>query len=219
MSLGVKIFNSTSLVDTALKLIATNNEISASSRLDDYNPHISLVAAATAANSAKSSTARPFLFQSRTLERNQAVINYEVGKLSAVKAQAARHEQTYPNDPVNGVLSAAAHAGKVTGKEAENKVVALLVAKPKDIGLALTLVQLRMRAKNITGAIETLDKLLAVLEPEQRYQPGLVGLLVGLYEHQGRKQHMKNILSQASEFWKKLDNPVCPHSPNLQLKI
>ncbi|KAH0608288.1 uncharacterized protein H6S33_002340 [Morchella sextelata] len=195
------------LTDTALKLIATYNEIAATSRLPDYNPHKSIIAAETATASAKTTTARPFLFQARAIERNDAVIDFQVGKHSSVKAKAAKITQTYPNDPANGVISAAAHAGNVKGKTAENKVEALWTANPKDIGLALTLVQLRIRSKNITGAIQTMDKLLSALGPEQRYQPGLVGLLVALYQSQARKKDVKDLLSQASDFWKNTDTP------------
>lgn len=82
-----------------------------------------------------------------------------------------------------------------------------MTENPKDIGLALTLVQLKLRAGNVVGAIQTLDALFAALEPEQHYQPGLIGLQVALYQDQGRKQHIKDLLHQASTFWKSSSSP------------
>lgn len=191
-----------SLTDTALKLIATNNEISAASRLPAYNPHVSLSAAVDAAALANSSsTARPFRFQSSSLERNSAILDLQVGKLGAVETATAKHAETYPNDHVNGVLRAAAVAGNLSGKEAENKIIKLLHADPKDIGLALTLTQLQIRRNNTTGALQTLSTLSSSLDPPQRYQPGLIGLQVALHHHLGQRQHIKLLLHHASTFW------------------
>lgn len=199
-----------SLTDTALKLIATNNEISAEGRLAAYNPHVALktAAAASAGSSSSSATARPFSFQSRSLERNTAILNLEVGKLGAVKTATTKHAKTYPDDPANGVLRAAAVvAGNLPRKEAQNKIAKLLQADPKDIGLALTLTQLQMERNNTTGALSTLATLSTALDPPQRYQPGLVGLQVALHHRQGQKGHIKHLLHHASTFWKSTAAP------------
>lgn len=195
-----------SLADTALRLIATNNEISAISRLPSYNPHTALKAAADAASSSSSSsTARPFRFQSRSLEQNSAILDLQVGKLNAVKAAASKRASTDPTDPINGVLHAAAAvapAGNPTGKEAQTKITKLLSASPHDIGLALTLTQLQIQRTNLTGALQTLGTLTTSLPPAQRFQPGLVGLQVALHQHLGQKAHTKSLLHAASTFWR-----------------
>lgn len=105
------------------------------------------------------------------------------------------------------MLRAAAVAGNLSGKEAENKIIKLLRADPKDIGLALTLTQLQIRRNNTTGALSTLSTLSASLEPSQRYQPGLVGLQVALHHHLAQKQHIKLLLHHASTFWKSAAAP------------
>lgn len=204
-----------SIADTALRLIATNNEISAASRLPSYNPHVSLRAAVdAAASAASSSTARPFRFQSRSLERNTAVLNLQAGKLGAVKTATAKHAEAYPNDYTNGVLRAAAVAGNLSGKEAENRIVKLLHADPADIGLALTLTQLQIRRNNTTGALQTLSTLSASLAPPERYQPGLIGLQVALHSHLGQRQHIKLLLHHASTFWNSAAAAAATTAPN-----
>lgn len=203
--------NPSSLTDAALKLIATNNEISAIARLAAYNPHVALKTAAAASASvagSSSATARPFSFQSRSLERNTTILNLEAGKLGAVKTATAKHAKTYPEDPANGVLRAAAVVtGNLTHKEAQNKIAKLLQTDPKDIGLALTLMQLQMERNNTTGALSTLATLSTALDPPQRYQPGLVGLQVALHQRLGQKGHIKHLLHHASTFWKSTAAP------------
>ena len=186
-----------------MKVIATNNEIAITSRLPDYNPHLSLVTSAESATTSVSSKA--FLFQSRILDRNHAILELEAGKSQAAKKQALAHLQNYPHDSEASVILAAAREGKVEK---------LVEKSPGDIGLSLTLAQLRMRSGNITGAIVAVENVISAAPEDQKYLPGVIGLLVGLYQHQGRRQHVKEILSKASEYWKNSPTPVNP-SPSL----
>lgn len=189
-----------SITDASLKVIATNNEIAVASRLPDYNPHLSLIA--TAGSTTTSSFSQPFRFQSWILGRNHAVLQLEAGKYQAAKKLATAHLRLCPDDEQTRVALAAAR---------QDSVEKLAERDPNDIGLALTLAQTRMRRGNITGAIQTLEKLRSVRE-DARHMPGVVGLLVGLYQAQGRRQHVKDVLSEASEWWKKASSPVNPPS-------
>lgn len=188
-----------SITDTPLKVVATNNEIAITSRLPDYNPHLSLVTSAESATTSVSSKA--FLFQSKILDRNHAVLELEAGKSQAAKKQALAHLQNYPYDSEASVILAAAREGKVEK---------LVEKTPGDLGLSLTLAQLRMRSGNITGAIAAVENVISAAPEDQKYLPGVIGLLVGLYQHQGRRQHVKEILSKASEYWENSPNPVNP---------
>ncbi|KAG0639989.1 hypothetical protein HOY80DRAFT_48284 [Tuber brumale] len=188
-----------SITDTSLKVVATNNEIAITSRLPDYNPHLSLITSAESATTSVSSKA--FLFQSKILDRNHAVLELEAGKVQAAKKQALAHLQNYPHDNEASVILAAAREGKVEK---------LVKKSPGDLGLSLTLAQLRMRSRNITGAIAAVENVISTTTEDQKYLPGVIGLLVGLYQHQGRRQHVKDILSRASEHWKNSPTPNHP---------
>ncbi|KAL7270622.1 Signal recognition particle subunit SRP72 [Rhizina undulata] len=201
-----KELNSQNLSDESLKVIATNNELAISSYLPEYNPHLALLTSERVPDTTRGPS-RPFQFQSRVLDRNKIVLDLDVGKTEAVKKESKKYHEAYPHDTFIGVINAAAHVGSKSGTEATKKVEALFAASPKDIGLALTLVQLRMSAGNITGGIEVLEKLLESLDDNATYQPGLIGLLVALYQHQGRKKHVRDVLSKASDWWKNSDKP------------
>ncbi|PWW72291.1 hypothetical protein C7212DRAFT_286909 [Tuber magnatum] len=167
--------------------------------LPDYNPHLSLITSAGSTTTAISSKA--FLFQSKTLERNRAVLELEAGKVQAAKKLALAHLQNYPHDSEASVILAAAREGKVEK---------LAGRYPGDLGLSLTLAQLRMRSGNITGAIAAVESVISAAPEDQKYLPGVIGLLVGLYQHQGRRRHVKDILSKASEYWKNSPTPNHP---------
>lgn len=104
-------------------------------------------------------------------------------------------------------------------KQTIDKIEKLFTENPKDVGLALTLTQLRMGRGNITGSIEAMEKLFKELDSEMKYQPGLVGLLVQLYQHQGRKEHMRRLLSEASDWWKQAEKPVSRLHPSLKFQL
>jgi len=127
-----------------------------------------------------------------------------------VKSAVKKYHSDHPEDKTISVLQSAAHTANCNSKDIVKKVESLFEASPQDIGTALTLVQLRMSVGNITGAVQALEKLLGSLEPEERYQPGLIGLIVALYQHQGRKQGVRDVLTQASDYWKASSNPSLP---------
>lgn len=192
-----------------MQVIATVNKIAVDSQADEYNPYLAFRAYSEATKNAVSLPARPFSFQSQLLRMDEAILNLDIGKINAAQSQAAEYRKKYPQDENINVVSAAAQVSNKTGKEATKKIERMFASNPVDIGLTLTLVQLKMRSGNITGSISTLETLLSKLEDGQRYQPGLVGLLVALYEHQGRKQHVRRLLSEASAWWNQSSQLVC----------
>jgi len=197
-----------SVDDEAIKVIATINKIAVETQADDYNPYLALKNFTEATKNTTSLTARPFGFQSKILKLDEAILDLDAGKSNASQSKATEYHNLYPADESVNVINAAARTVNKTGREVVKRIEQMFEANPIDVGLALTLIQLRMSTGNITGSISTLELLFSKLEPEKRYQPGLVGLLVALYEHQGRKQHVRKILSEASEWWKQSPQPV-----------
>jgi signal recognition particle subunit SRP72 len=191
-----------------LKVIATINQIAVKSQLDDYNPYLAYKIYKHAIDNATSLAARPFNFQSKIMDLNDSILNLDIGKTNATISNVKDYQIKYPSDDSINVVSAAAHVTNKTGKAVFTRLETMFKSNPKDVGLALILVQLCMSSGNITGATWILELLLTSLEPEKRYQPGLIGLLVAMYKHQGRSRHVRNLLSEASKWWMESPNPV-----------
>lgn len=79
-------------------------------------------------------------------------------------------------------------------------------ASRPDAGTALLIAQLRLETGDITGAINVLE---SVIEKTQSYVPGIVALLTTLYKSQGRKRHVAELLSKASDAELASSSPVC----------
>ncbi|PKY02687.1 signal recognition particle protein [Aspergillus campestris IBT 28561] len=104
------------------------------------------------------------------------------------------------------VYNAAAHARGEPSPKALKAILPALDNRPKDLGLALTAVQLFVRAGNTTSAITTLERTLQHLEAAEdksvRFNPGLLGILVSLYKLEGRKTQIRAELAKAATYWR-----------------
>ncbi|GCB23541.1 signal recognition particle subunit SRP72 [Aspergillus awamori] len=126
---------------------------------------------------------------------------------SKALAQAA-YPSTEPRANLLSVYNAAAHARGETGTKALKRILSALDKRPKDLGLALTAVQLYVGAGNTTSAITTLERTLQLLDEsisEQdkavRFNPGLLSILVSLYKLEGRKVQIRTELAKAATYW------------------
>jgi len=129
---------------------------------------------------------------------------------STTKALAQRPSpSTSFSDNIISVYHAAARAQSQVGPQALKEIIPLPERRPKDLGLALTVVQLYMSMRNLTSAITTMENLLRNLEDsisehdqDERFNPGLVSVLVCLYQLEGRKYQIKSELVKAASHWK-----------------
>ena len=157
---------------------------------------------------------RPFSFQSKLLDQNSATIAFQVGKSGAAKSISASYLKKYAGDYSTSAITTAASINDSTldvkHKAAAKSLQDLVNKSPKDIGLAFTAVQAHMRVKNINGAIQIAQNLVKVLEdePTKRFLPAVVGMIVGLYDIQGRKGGAKEELDKATAYWKEQSHPV-----------
>jgi signal recognition particle subunit SRP72 len=195
--------------DEALRVVATVNKIAVDSQTENYNPYLAFQTYNETIKAATSPKAQPFGFQARILAQDDAILSLNIGKTNEAQNKATRYHAVYPSEENFNAIWAAAQTANKTGADVNKKLEKLVTANPTNIGLAVSLVQTRMSTGNITGSISVLESLFAALEPAKKFQPGLVGLLVKLYEHQGRKQHVRKILSEASEWWRSTPQPVC----------
>jgi signal recognition particle subunit SRP72 len=137
---------------------------------------------------------------------------------STTKALAQRPSpSTSFSDNIISVYHAAARAQSQVGPQALKEIITLLEKHPKDLGLALTVVQLYMSMRNLTSAITTMENLLRNLEDsitehdqDVRFNPGLVSVLVCLYQLEGRKYQIKSELVKAASHWKQRPGQSTP---------
>lgn len=164
-----------------------------------------------------------FEFQKNAFEANSHALDLTVQKYDGVirsttKALAQRaYPSTDPNVNLLSIYNAAARVRGETTPKSIQELRALLERRPKDIGLVLTIVQLYSGQGNITSAINVLESSLksldeSVSETDQavRYNPGLISVLIALYQREGRKSHIKSELAKAASFWR--NNAPQPHS-------
>lgn len=126
----------------------------------------------------------------------------------AAQKKAKVYHEAYTGNESAGVIHAAVQTAEHASSGVLKKIQTLFETDLSNIGLGLTLIQLRMNSRDITQSIKTMERLLASLEPMQRYQPGLIALLVCLFQKQGRHQHVWDILSEASDWWKEQSRPA-----------
>ncbi|PGH21656.1 hypothetical protein AJ80_03089 [Polytolypa hystricis UAMH7299] len=165
-----------------------------------------------------------FSFQNRTISANSHAIDLLVRKFDGVARSTEKvlskqsAPTTSPDVNTLSVLNVAAHAQDVTPKTTLKKALPLLERRPQDVGLVLTIVQLHVTAGNVSSAISVLeaffkllDECISEADQDVRFNPGLVSILISLYQQQGRRHHVKTELAKAASHWQQR-----PHqSPSL----
>ncbi|KAJ5217023.1 hypothetical protein N7468_010031 [Penicillium chermesinum] len=163
---------------------------------------------------------RLFDFQSNILTGNSHAVDLLVQKYDGMIRSTAKGlaKSSYPaGDAKTNLLSvynAAAHAQGQEGQRALKKILPLLERRPKDLGLLLTVVQLYVNSGNTTSAITAIERSLHILEEsiseadqEARFNPGLLSVLVSLYQREGRKLQIRSTLAQAASYWRNKPEP------------
>lgn len=166
---------------------------------------------------------RLFAFQDNALTGNSHATNLLVQKYDGMIRSTAKGlsksfcPSTEASTNLLSVYNAAAHARGETGSKGLNKILPLLERRPKDIGLLLTVVQLYVNAGNTTSAITAVERSLKSLEEsvaeadqDARFNPGLLSVLVSLYQLEGRKLQIRSTLAQAASHWR--NKPEAPTS-------
>ncbi|CRL27755.1 Signal recognition particle, SRP72 subunit, RNA-binding [Penicillium camemberti] len=159
---------------------------------------------------------RLFEFQDRDLVGNSHAADLLVQKYDGIIRSTAKAQSKRPSpstDAITNLLSvynAAAHAQGETGPKALKQIVSLLERRPTDIGLLLTAVQLYVSSGNTTSAITAMERTLRSLEVSNdsvRFNPGLLSVLVSLYQREGRFVQIRTTLAQAASYWRTKPEP------------
>ncbi|KAI9796640.1 MAG: Signal recognition particle core component [Piccolia ochrophora] len=160
--------------------------------------------------------AQPFKYQSDVLHRNAYALDLACLKYTGVASSTSRliskHPQPTTTTSINllSVVNAAAHARNQLGKAGLKSILPLLEKRPNDIGLLLTIVQLYILTNNHGAATSLFEALMKRLEQSKseadqdvRFAPGLIAVLVSLYNQQGRKSQSKSELTKAAAHWRR----------------
>lgn len=174
---------------------------------------------------------RLFEYQSSVLRRNRYVLNLQVQKFDGVEKSTSKVLSKEPVPATSspkcdlGILGAAAACQLQTGKETLRRILPLLEARPDDIGLLLTVIQIYVQLQNPVPAISLLEAFFKRLEAattadhaDVRFAPGLVALAVSLYRTQGRHSAIRNELAKAAAHWQKKTGTSSPSAGNSLLR-
>lgn len=207
-----------SAADAATRKLAENNVLTASPNIT--NPFI---AHKIFNQSSIPKEDRLFANQTASLNSNERTIELQSfkydGLITAAKKKLSGDilPSTASDAVLTSMFDAAAHARSAVSKAAINKVLPELEKRPKDVGLAATLVQLYVLTGNTTAAVglmqtffERLEKSDTRADQDVRFSPGLVGLMVSLYRSQGRRSQLKQELAKSAAYWR--SKPKAPAS-------
>lgn len=162
-----------------------------------------------------------FSFQSVLHDSNRYAVDLLASKFDGVERSTSKAIKERPETKTSSsivslsVLNAASQARGATGKAAIKAILPQVERRPDDAGLVLTLVQQYMSINNPSSAVDVLESFLKRNEQrtELRYNPGLIAILVALYESQGRKTHITQELSRSAMHWRQ--NSSAPPKPLL----
>lgn len=204
--------------ELSTKKIARNNIVARQAVVNPYVLYKSLHETPDAINND-----RLFDFQNNALVGNTHAADLLVQKYEGMIRSTAKalSQRSYPSTETStnllSVYNAAAHAQGQTGQKALKKLLPLLESRPKDLGLLLTVVQLHVNTGNTTSAITAVERSLRSLEEsvsetdqDTRFNPGLMSVLVSLYQLEGRKLQIRSALAQAASYWR--NKPEAPVS-------
>ncbi|KAH6890009.1 hypothetical protein B0T10DRAFT_44942 [Thelonectria olida] len=196
--------------DPDLTVIAQNNLLT----LDPEAENSFLIQKKFEAVIESSKKSKLFRSQSDILHRNNLVVDLHACKASGVKSRtAARLSQvvqptTSADINILSVLNAAASTGGITGKQLIRKLYDLAKKRPFDVGIILTIVQLKLENGETGSALSLLESFLQRLENAEevhakdvRFSAGLVALVVSLNRAIGRESTAKAELVKAATHW------------------
>lgn len=175
---------------------------------------------------------RLFKFQNALVRQNEIALDLLAfkfkGVASTTQRQLLQHALPTTDGAANSLsaANAAAHAQGQLGKLGLKSILPLLEKRPLDAGLALTVVQLYMLTHNHGAAIAVMQSLFKRLEEAKtdeaqdvRYAPGLIAVLVSLYNIQGRKSHIRQELAKAAKHWRHRSRPQTAFSEAAGLSL
>jgi signal recognition particle subunit SRP72 len=202
--------------DLSTRQIAQNNKIATT--LNPPNPYLTHRIFESVAILPK--TDKLFQYQADLIQENRLALDLLVLKLSSVVKSTKEIYAASPSPTVAphtnkiSVLYAAAHAQNQLGKLALQQIAPLVMNRPFDIGLVLTIIQLYMLTNNPGSATTVLESLLkrladssSPIDQDITLAPGLVATLVSLYTCQGRKSQIQATLAKAASYWRHKSKP------------
>ncbi|KAK7607394.1 signal recognition particle protein-like protein [Phyllosticta paracitricarpa] len=197
--------------DASTRHIAQMNGFASSGQTE--NPYLSKRKLESTSNIPRND--RLFAFQQSLMDHNNYITELQSNKHEGVARSTLSKISTQPTSTTSfatnalSVLNAAANTKGLSGRSAIKQLLPLVHRRPRDVGLALTVVQLYCQESNYGAATPLLENFLKRLEDsaeagdhDVRFSPGLVAAQVALYAKAGRKAAVRSELAKATDYWR-----------------
>ncbi|KAI7899844.1 uncharacterized protein BX663DRAFT_519681 [Cokeromyces recurvatus] len=185
--------------DVTVAAVVSNNMVAIDQNKDLEDATKKLKIATT-----KEADAKLKNYQKRIISMNDTLLQLYNQKYSACRDQAQKLIEKYPdNDSLYLILASATYHQHKADKAIE-ELKKYAERKPSSVAIRFATIQLQLLESQPASALVTLQSYLDTLkEDKQRYyQPGLIALLVWLYEQTGQSVKAIETLDQASDVWK-----------------
>ncbi|KAF9168637.1 Signal recognition particle core component [Actinomortierella ambigua] len=165
-----------------------------------------------------------FESQKRAIAMNEVLLQLYQGKFAACREAARQLLKTYSSnknknnnnhmDALRLILAATQARQKKTAKAIE-ELVEFAQERPESVALQFAILQLQLSQGNdYVAAIESLRRFLDRLPSEEQHRPGMVALLVWLYDQAGQGDKGVELLSESSAIWAKSSSTSAGGSDN-----
>jgi signal recognition particle subunit SRP72 len=177
---------------------------------------------------------QPFTYQGAAMYHNDLALDFEREKYHAVRSSTEKVLSNNDGDRISGktIVAGYFHAASRGHRELSDgdkhsikpllsTAPFLLKDRPLDVGLVLVIVQFYIMMDNTAAAVDALESLLSGLEASStpgdaaaRFSPGLIAILVTLYDRQGRSSDIKSELTKVATYHRS-NNSVAGMPPSL----
>ncbi|KAF9978074.1 Signal recognition particle core component [Actinomortierella ambigua] len=145
-----------------------------------------------------------FESQKRAIAMNEVLLQLYQGKFVACRDTARQLLKTYPNNDALCLILAATQARQKKTAKALEELVEFAQERPQSIALQFAILQLQLsQGDDYVAAIESLRRFLSRLPKEEQHRPGMVALLVWLYDQAGQGDKGVELLTESSAIWAK----------------
>ncbi|KAI7862136.1 hypothetical protein BDF14DRAFT_1746377 [Spinellus fusiger] len=189
------------LDDVCVMGVASNNSITVQEDEDwaDAAKKLKVATSKTAETKMKK-------FQKYILYMNESLLQLYMNKHSACRDSAQNLIAKYPDSDALYLTLAAATYQQHKGEKAVEELKKYSEKKPGSLALRFATIQLQLLHSTPLEALKTLKAYIKSANEKgskkEAYQPGVVALLVWLYEHTNQSEKAMETLDSASAYWK-----------------
>ncbi|KAI9022255.1 hypothetical protein CLU79DRAFT_751852 [Phycomyces nitens] len=186
--------------DAGVTAIVSNNVVAMQETKDLFDAAKKLKVATS-----KEAEAKLKRYQKRVIAMNESLLQLYMNKHAACRDSAQRLIAKYPDSDTLYLILAAATYHQSKGEKAVEELKKYAEKKPESLAIRFATIQLQLLQSQPADALSTLESYLKVIDEKDQkgfYQPGVVALLVWLYEQTNQSEKAMETLDKASSLWK-----------------